>query len=675
MNQLSLTHYAWLSISAAVVTVGLKLAAYLFTGSVGLLSDARVFGQLELSRRGSGDVSHCCMMKLNQFCLIFLTTLFLLGCAASPQSTADTPQITATISQADGVTISTPDTSTPILATAPVATTSTEVPRSPTPSTTAGPTPKPRDVSTHLLAVTDSQGQHILLVDSAGGVIAQIEAGAAPWGLAHAGNQLYVATAEGIAVIDLNRRERLALVPYQSDIGPPQYGEYRPGGMGIAAAPDGGQVYVGVYVPGQPSRLEILDTESLTMMSSVPVGTRPFDVLVSADGREVFTIDHDSYSVTAVDPVTLETRTLNVAPLGRGAFDKPHYAALAADGQLWLPFQGQVLVRLDPAKGQIDPFSLTANTHQHGVASTPDGHQVLIVGTGAAGRASGESSLTIFDTRTMKEEILPLARSHEDITVSPDGHYAYLTGGYLLGEGWQGLTVVDLQQRTFSELSITGYPLDIVALPLRETAGDKEVDVKQLNTALIAAARQGDAAAVKSLLSRGASVHASDERGVTALIAAAYQNHVEVAKLLIEAGADVNVKDDTQQSAYLIPTADGYLEMLNLTLEAGADVHSLDSYNGTGLIRAADRGHVKIIEELLKTDIDIDHVNRLGWTALLEAIILGDGGPRHTAVVCLLVKAGVDVNLADGNGVTPLAHARQRGFEEIIAILETAGAR
>ena len=32
-------------------------------------------------------------------------------------------------------------------------------------------------------------------------------------------------------------------------------------------------------------------------------------------------------------------------------------------------------------------------------------------------------------------------------------------------------------------------------------------------------------------------------------------------------------------------------------------------------------------------------------------------------------------NLADGNGVTPLAHARQRGFTDIIAILEKAGAR
>ena len=100
--------------------------------------------------------------------------------------------------------------------------------------------------------------------------------------------------------------------------------------------------------------------------------------------------------------------------------------------------------------------------------------------------------------------------------------------------------------------------------------------------------------------------------------------------------------------------------------------NSLDSYNGTGLIRAADRGHVEIIEELLKTDIDIDHVNRLDWTALLEAIILGDGGSRHTEVVRFLVEAGADVNLADGAGITPLAHARQRGFVEMIKLLEGA---
>src|SRR5215207_28731 len=40
MERSTLTRFAWLSIVAAVLTIGLKAAAYLITGSVGLLSDA-----------------------------------------------------------------------------------------------------------------------------------------------------------------------------------------------------------------------------------------------------------------------------------------------------------------------------------------------------------------------------------------------------------------------------------------------------------------------------------------------------------------------------------------------------------------------------------------------------------------------------------------------------------
>jgi uncharacterized protein len=192
---------------------------------------------------------------------------------------------------------------------------------------------------------------------------------------------------------------------------------------------------------------------------------------------------------------------------------------------------------------------------------------------------------------------------------------------------------------------------------------------------LIAAAEHGNLEHVKQLLAQGASVTARDEQGKTALIAAAYHNNLPIAELLVRAGTYVNVQDQTKQSAYLISTSEGYLDLLRLTLQAGADVHSKDSYNGTGLIRAAERGHVEIIQELLKTEIDVNHVNNLGWTALLEAIILGDGGPRHTEVVQLLVESGADVNLADSNGITPLAHARQRGYQQIIEILAAAGAR
>ncbi len=197
------------------------------------------------------------------------------------------------------------------------------------------------------------------------------------------------------------------------------------------------------------------------------------------------------------------------------------------------------------------------------------------------------------------------------------------------------------------------------------------------NMALISAARRGDAREIRRLLERGASVDARDGSGQTALVAASYGNHLDAARVLIEAGADVNAKDETEQSAYLISTSEvgDDPRLLELTLENGADVRSLDSYYGTGLIRAAERGHVGIVGDLLETDVDVNHVNNLGWTALLEAIILGDGGPRHTEVVRLLVEGSADPNLADGNGVAPLGHARQRGYAEIAEILQSAGAQ
>ncbi len=151
----------------------------------------------------------------------------------------------------------------------------------------------------------------------------------------------------------------------------------------------------------------------------------------------------------------------------------------------------------------------------------------------------------------------------------------------------------------------------------------------------------------------------------------------EVNMQLIEAGADVNAKDDTEQSAYLISTSEvgDDPRLLELTLRNDADVGSLDSYDGTGLIRAADRGHVRIVERLLQTETDVDHVNNLGWTALLEAIILGEGDARHTEVVRLLVEeGGADPNIPDGEGVTPLQHAEQRGYSEMAEILRSAGA-
>jgi hypothetical protein len=60
---------------------------------------------------------------------------------------------------------------------------------------------------------------------------------------------------------------------------------------------------------------------------------------------------------------------------------------------------------------------------------------------------------------------------------------------------------------------------------------------------------------------------------------------------------------------------------------------------------------------------------------LLEAVILGDGGERHRKIVAILLQAGADPNLADRDGITPLQHARARGYREIERDLHAAGGR
>ena len=192
---------------------------------------------------------------------------------------------------------------------------------------------------------------------------------------------------------------------------------------------------------------------------------------------------------------------------------------------------------------------------------------------------------------------------------------------------------------------------------------------------LLTAATRGDAAAVKRLLAAGAATDARDGQGRTALLLATHGNHAETARMLIAAGADVNARDAIQDSPFLYAGAEGRTEILKMTLAAGADFASTNRYGGTALIPACHHGHVEAVKILLNTKIDLDHVNRLGWTALLEAVILGDGGAVHTEIVGLLTKAGANVNIADRDGVTPLGHARARGYQAIAALIERAGGR
>ena len=194
---------------------------------------------------------------------------------------------------------------------------------------------------------------------------------------------------------------------------------------------------------------------------------------------------------------------------------------------------------------------------------------------------------------------------------------------------------------------------------------------------LHAASQRGDAAAIAALVgTSAAAIAARDGHGRTPLHVATFARRRAAIAALLGAGADPGALENDRYDAVTIAAVADDEETLRLLLARGASARLVTSrYDGTALIAAAHLGHDGVVRQLIAAGAPVDHVNNLHWTALIEAIVLGDGGRRHQACVRALLDAGADTRLADRAGRTPLQLARERGYTEMVQMLERAGAR
>ncbi len=133
------------------------------------------------------------------------------------------------------------------------------------------------------------------------------------------------------------------------------------------------------------------------------------------------------------------------------------------------------------------------------------------------------------------------------------------------------------------------------AIVAPQVAADEPYNSQQRQ--VLRAARNGDAA-LKSLLSQGVNINATDEDGETALMEAADGRNPEVVRVLIANGANVNAADEDGETALMIAADEGNTETVRLLIQAGANVNARDEEGESALDKAIDERNHQVAELL-----------------------------------------------------------------------------
>ena len=293
--------------------------------------------------------------------------------------------------------------------------------------------------------ITNSQSDDISVVDTATDtVIATITGFQGPQAIeVHPdGSRIYVANnglnGEGhtISVVDTATHTIVSTI----DLG--VYG----GPEGMAIYPDGSRLYVatgGIHqLPpdGIDDQVVVIDLQTETLQTVIPVGDHPWDVGVSPDGSKVWVPNAHSETLMVIDPDT-ETVTDTIL-LGDGGnnFGADHHTAVVEispdSSEAWVAHMHEDILSVldtstlavkqtldlrDPDCPPRPPDGGKAQKCEHtmGMAFHPDGSKIYV------GRFF-QHEMSVFDTSTHAELVrIPVNKGPKALGLHPDGTRLY----------------------------------------------------------------------------------------------------------------------------------------------------------------------------------------------------------------------------------------------------------
>jgi ankyrin repeat protein len=199
--------------------------------------------------------------------------------------------------------------------------------------------------------------------------------------------------------------------------------------------------------------------------------------------------------------------------------------------------------------------------------------------------------------------------------------------------------------------------------------------VRKEHTALYYAVEGDFYCVVKLLLENGADPNNVVENP---LIPAIQHKKLDMIKLLLHYGAEIN---RCSLTSYVHPTTPlavaigtGSLELVELLVDKGADVNlpcsSLRSALHTAVF-CAKNGDLRILKFLIEKGADLNAQGKYceyALTPLMTAIKLG-----RIEAAKYLIQAGSDLSLKECKGKKAIDYAREKGYDEIVALIEQAG--
>jgi uncharacterized protein len=230
------------------------------------------------------------------------------------------------------------------------------------------------------------------------------------------------------------------------------------------------------------------------------------------------------------------------------------------------------------------------------------------------------------------------------------------------------------------------------------------------STALLFAARSGDAGSARALLAAGANVNDALPNGMTALVEAAHSGNEDVGILLLDAGADPNAAEVgyTALHAAVLRSGTRLVDALlahganpNLRMTKGTPVRRNSEdfelpatlVGATPYFLAAKFLEPAIMRALASAGADVHLSMKSGETPLMAAAGIGanpqtdrrglsvlDGGKvederRVVETVGVAIANGADVNAPNLAGDTAVHAAALLGYDEVLKQLAGAGAK